>query len=76
MKGLHIVAFTLVVIGALNWGLVGLFDFNLVEALFGLRSGLTQLVYVLVGASAIYIFATHQNDCKICAEIMGGKKKK
>jgi uncharacterized protein len=48
------VSITLVVIGAINWGLVGLFDWNLVAALFG--SGvLARIVYVLVGAAGVYL---------------------
>jgi len=70
MKALHMTTFTLVVIGALNWGLVGLFDFNLVSAILGSVLGLERLVYILVGLSAVYLAVTHKNDCKICG---GGK---
>lgn len=66
MKMLHVAAFTLVVIGALNWGLVGLFNYNLVESLAG-GLGLTNVVYILVGASAVYIALKHKTDCKICS---------
>jgi hypothetical protein len=45
----------LVIVGGLNWGLVGAFDFNLVEALFGEKSALSRIVYVLVGLSALYM---------------------
>jgi hypothetical protein len=51
------VALLLVIVGGLNWGLVGAFNFNLVAALFGPMSTLTRAVYVLVGLSAIYIAA-------------------
>lgn len=44
----------LLVIGGLNWGLVGLFDFNLVAALFGEDTALSRIVYTLVGLSALY----------------------
>jgi uncharacterized membrane protein YuzA (DUF378 family) len=44
----------LLVIGGLNWGLVGLLDFNLVAALFGEGSALSRLIYVAVGLSALY----------------------
>lgn len=67
MKGLHIVTFTLVIVGALNWGLVGLFNFNLVNVIFGTTPTLEKFVYVLIGVSAVYVFATHKKDCKICA---------
>jgi uncharacterized membrane protein YuzA (DUF378 family) len=44
----------LLIVGGLNWGLVGLFDFDLVAALFGETSVLSRIVYVLVGASALW----------------------
>jgi uncharacterized membrane protein YuzA (DUF378 family) len=68
MKELHMVAFILMFVGALNWGLVGLFDFNLVSALLGSFPGFEKLVYVLVGLSAVYIMVTHMNDCKVCSK--------
>lgn len=61
------VAFVLVVAGAINWGLVGLMDFNLVEALVG-GFGLTDIVYDLVGVSGVYLAATHMGDCKVCSK--------
>ena len=67
-KMIHMVAFVLVVVGALNWGLVGLLDWNLVETLFGMWPMLVNVVYILVGASAVYIGATHKKDCKICSK--------
>lgn len=49
------VAWILAVVGALNWGLVGLFQFNLVEALLGVGSTATMVVYDLVGLSALVL---------------------
>jgi uncharacterized membrane protein YuzA (DUF378 family) len=49
------VALVLLVIGGLNWGLVGLFAFDLVAAIFGTMSVLSRIIYVLVGLSAIWI---------------------
>lgn len=66
MKMLHMAAFILVVIGGVNWGLVGLLSTNLVESIFG-GMGLTNIVYILVGASAVYLGITHRSDCKICS---------
>ena len=74
MKMLHMVAFSLVIVGALNWGLLGLFQYNLVTALFGSMPMLENLVYMLVGASGLYLVATHMNDCKVCAMEMKKKK--
>lgn len=53
MKALDTLAAILLVVGGLNWGLVGLADFNLVAALFG-DSILANAVYVLVGLAAVY----------------------
>ena len=66
MKMLHMTAFILTVVGGLNWGLVGLFQYNLVESLLG-QMGLTNIIYILVGASAVYLGLTHMGDCKICS---------
>ena len=49
------VAGILVIIGGLNWGLVGLFDFNLVSSIFGSGSVLGRIIYILVGFSALYM---------------------
>lgn len=57
MKSLGMVAMVLVVIGGLNWGLVGLLNLNLVTMLFG-TGILTSLVYDLVGLSAVYVAYT------------------
>ncbi|MCK9578911.1 MAG: DUF378 domain-containing protein [Methanoregula sp.] len=49
------IAIVLVIIGGLNWGLVGLFNFDLVAAIFGQMSFLSKLVYDLVGLAALYM---------------------
>lgn len=58
MNSIGWVAFILVAIGGLNWGLVGFFNFNLVSYLFGEMSMLTRIVYSLVGLSAVYAIFT------------------
>jgi uncharacterized membrane protein YuzA (DUF378 family) len=56
------VAWVLVVVGAVNWGLVGAFKFNLVDTLFGVDSLLAMLVYILVGLAALYmVYAAFMN---------------
>ncbi|MBN9343365.1 MAG: DUF378 domain-containing protein [Caedibacter sp. 38-128] len=52
----------LVIIGAINWGLVGLFHFNLVETLFGSVPILVKLVYSLVALSGVYLLATFKKS--------------
>ena len=54
MKQLDVVAAALLVIGGLNWGLVGAAQFDLVATLFGSMSPISRLVYVLVGLAAVY----------------------
>lgn len=58
LNALDWVAFLLVVVGGLNWGLVGLFDFDLVAAIFGDMSGISRVVYVLVGLGALYLLVS------------------
>ena len=52
------IAMTLLIIGGVNWGLVGLFQFDLVATLFGDMSPISRLIYVLVGLSALYSIYT------------------
>lgn len=54
MRALNVLTQVLLIVGGLNWLLVGAFDFDLVAALFGEMSALSRIVYVLVGLSAIY----------------------
>ncbi|MDA3129539.1 DUF378 domain-containing protein [Aliibacillus thermotolerans] len=54
MRTLQRIALALVIIGAINWGLIGLFDFDLVAAIFGGRDALfTNIIYILVGISGL-----------------------
>jgi hypothetical protein len=54
MKSMDVLVAVLLVVGGLNWGLVGLFGFDLVAAIFGEMSVLSRIVYILVGLSAVY----------------------
>ena len=54
MRAINTVTLLLLIIGGLNWGLVGLFGFDLVATIFGEMSVLSRIVYVLVGLSALY----------------------
>ena len=55
LGGLDWLALILVIVGGLNWGLVSLLNWNLVDTIFGAMSTLSQIVYGLVGLSAIYV---------------------
>ncbi len=73
MKALHMVAFILLAVGGLNWGLVGLgwlisnSDWNVVHMILGSSAQLEAVVYVLVGLSAVWIVLGHKKDCKMCS---------
>lgn len=60
------VAFAIMVIGAVNVGLTAL-NYNVIEMILG-GVGLTMIANVLIGLSAVYIAATHMKDCKVCAK--------
>ena len=61
MHIVKIIAYILVIIGALNWGLVGFFGFDLVASIFGEMSFLTRLIYDLVGISALVLLFLHRD---------------
>lgn len=54
INGLDYVSLVIITIGALNWGLVGLFGFNLVDTLFGAGSIVAKIVYIIVGLAGLY----------------------
>ncbi|MGR3951321.1 MAG: DUF378 domain-containing protein [Chlamydia sp.] len=73
MKTIDTLALILLIVGGLNWGLVGLFDYNLVTTIFGIGSTLTKGVYSLVALSSLYYIlfwqsiscrCTHNSCCK------------
>ena len=53
MKVLNKIALVLIIIGAVNWGLIGFFDFNLVDAIFGSMTFVSRIIYGLVGISGL-----------------------
>ena len=55
MKGWNIVALTIGIIGAINWGLIGFFSFDLVAFIFGNMSWLSRIIYAVVGIAGLYI---------------------
>ncbi len=64
MNLLDWIAIIIVIIGGLNWGLVGLFDFDLVAFIFGDMATLSRIVYSLVGLAAIYLTAASAKFAK------------
>lgn len=73
MKTLHIIAFILLAIGGINWGLIGAFHFNLVDKIFGSMPSLENIIYILVGLSALLEIFTHKSNCKHCGMENGAK---
>lgn len=70
-KIVHTIAFLLVIVGALNWGLVGAAEINLVTKLFGTLPAIAgfsieRLVYILVGLSGVWLAISHSSECKNC----------
>lgn len=55
MKAVYAIALVLLIVGGLNWGLVGLLGFDVVATLFGAGSMVSSVVYVLVGLSALFV---------------------
>jgi hypothetical protein len=68
-KGLHMASFILLVVGGLNWLLVGIAGMNVVDSY--LPDPLPQIVYILVGLAAVYELVTHKKNCKMCGQGMG-----
>jgi uncharacterized membrane protein YuzA (DUF378 family) len=69
MKALHGLAFVLVIVGGLNWLLVGLTGWDVGQIFGGQDALISKIVYVLVGLSAIFLVGTHKSDCKHCETV-------
>ena len=54
MKRLDVIVIVLLIIGGLNWGLIGFFDFNLVGTVFGHGSAFSRLIYCVLGVASLY----------------------
>ena len=59
----YVLSKLLTTIGALNWGLVGLLDFDLVAAIFGKKSIASRLIYTLVGLAGVYLIMIYKTKC-------------
>lgn len=59
MKGLDYTILTIAIIGALNWGLIGIFRFDLVATLFGNMSWISRIIYILVGIAGLYLISLY-----------------
>lgn len=68
MKTLDAIALTLVIIGAVNWGLIGFFRFDLVAALFGNMTAFSRVIYSLVGLAGLYAISFFGRDREVVEE--------
>lgn len=62
MRTLDVISLLLVVIGAINWGLIGFFNFNLVDSIFGTMSAFSRIIYALVGIAGLYAISFFGRD--------------
>ena len=72
-SSLHTLTYLLVIIGGLNWLLVGLFNWDIGQIFGGQGAIISKIIYILVGLSAIYEMSVHKKICKQC-EKMGASK--
>jgi hypothetical protein len=63
MKAIHMITFILVIVGALNWGAIGIFNWGIGDVL---GDSIARIVYILVGLAAVYELFTHKSTCKMC----------
>lgn len=66
-KAMDCTELTLTIIGAVNWGLIGFFNFNLVAFLFGSMSWLSRIIYALVGLSGLYLISFYMKTGRVDA---------
>lgn len=70
---MHKLGFILVIIGGLNWLLVGLFGWDIGNLFGGQTAGISRIIYVLVGLAAIQMLVSHKKSCKDCVSMGGGE---
>ena len=58
-KGLDYTALTLVIVGAVNWGLIGIFKLDLVNLIFGNMTWMSRVIYTLIGISGLYLLSLY-----------------
>lgn len=66
MKYVHMAAFLLVVVGALNWGVLAVTGWELGNLFGGMDASVSKVIYVLVALSAVYLLLEHKKTCRMC----------
>lgn len=69
MKNLHMVTFILVIVGGLNWLLLGLFGWDIGMIFGGQTAVISKFIYILVGLSAVNEIVIHRSICKLCSRM-------
>ena len=64
MKIVNCICLTLTIIGAINWGLIGFFNYNLVDSICGVGTMLSRIIYALVGLSGLYLIGLYGLVCR------------
>ena len=72
MKPLHLIANTLVWIGALNWGVWAITGWEVGQLFGGMDASVSKVIYVLVGLSALYTIYEHKKICRYCGKEQAG----
>ncbi|OJI06515.1 hypothetical protein BK004_03160 [bacterium CG10_46_32] len=67
MKALHMIAILLVIVGALNWGVLALTGWEVGQLFGGMEATVSKVIYILVGISGLLLLFTHKGDCKQCS---------
>ena len=67
-KALDYTALTLAIIGAINWGLIGFFSFDLVAFIFGNLTWISRIIYAVVGVCGIYVISFYMNPGRTAEE--------
>jgi len=75
MKSMHKITFTLLLIGGLNWLVLGISGWDIGQLFGGQEAIVSRIIYVLVGLAAIAEIIGHKQNCKSCAEGKGGDNK-
>ena len=73
---MHMVTFILVIVGGINWLLLGVFGWEIGELFGGHDAIVSRIIYVLVGAAAVYELVTHKENCRKCDAMMAKMAKK
>ena len=67
-KSLHMVTFTLVIVGALNWLLLAVFGWEIGQLFGGMSATLSKVIYIAVGLAAVYEVVMHKKNCRMCTQ--------